>query len=84
MTPEQKLWGAVLCQMLIDALSSPPEDTDEYEEQVLSDWQVTQMDWAFCYSCQAVGLDPNAIRASYLDGRMTRDSIYYVFNRLTQ
>lgn len=83
MTPEQKLWGAALCQMLLDAMSDPPCHTDEYEEQVISDWQITQMDEWFCYACQSVGLEPDSVRASYLGGRMSRDSIYYVFNRLT-
>lgn len=83
LTSEQKLWGAALCQMLIDALSDPPEDTEEYEEQVLSDWQITQQDAAFVVGCHAVGLDPDAVTNSYLSGGMTRDSIYYVFNRLT-
>lgn len=83
LTPEQKLWGAALCYMLLDAMSEPAENTEEYEEHVLSDWQVTQMDWAFRYGCQAVGLEPTAVRDSYLDKRMTRDSIYYVLNRLT-
>mgnify|MGYP000704445145 CR=1 FL=1 len=93
LTAEQRLWGKVLCQMLLDAIEGPEpfraspsggeDKSEEYESRRISRGQVTDMDEAFCFACDAMDWDPEVIRDSYLAGNMTREGVYYVMEKLT-
>ena len=54
MTPQQRMWGAALCQMLLDALDGPmpiPNDAEEeLQSRYMSYYQVDQMDDMFCFA----------------------------------
>ena len=82
------MWGAALCQMLLDALDGPmpiPNDAEEeLQSRYMSYYQVDQMDDMFCFACDAIGLEPDAIRESFRAGHMTRDRLYYVMGRFTR
>lgn len=81
--------------MILDAIEGPmPEqsgtkrtnDDDgsvERESRAISRSQITGMDDAFCFVCDAVGFEPESVRDSYLAGNMTREGIYYVMDKLS-
>lgn len=82
MSPEQRLWLCALCFILIDAIDRQDEYptsshilTGAYESRRISYMQVQTLCPMFVFACDAVGVDPQAVKDALNQGKIKRASM---------
>ena len=72
MTPEQRLWQAVLGQAISDAMMEDPQTLESMmNKKSARSW----FDFAgrnFRWVCEMAGMDPDAVSEAWRDGRVSR------------
>ena len=89
LSAEQRVWADVLYHMIKDAIDGPcvkpgAEHADEVESRRISHDQIVNMDTAFVFCCNALGLDHEIVAKRYIAGHITRDDVEALHRAVTR
>ena len=72
MTPEQRLWQAVLGQAIRDAIMEDPQTLKSTMAKKSARFWFDSADRNFRWVCEMAGMDPDAVSEAWRDGRVSR------------
>lgn len=72
-SPEQRLWQAVVYKAFIDALGDDSKDRDAMRAKREADAWIRDCRRDFRQVCALAGMDPDFLSQAYNDGRVDRD-----------
>ncbi len=72
MTPEQRLWQAVLGQAVADAMMDDPQSQESVGAKKSARFWFDSADRNFRCVCEMAGMDPDAVSEAWRDGRVSR------------
>ena len=72
MTPEQRLWQAVLGQAISDAMMEDPQSSESVDARKSARFWFDFADRNFRLVCEMAGMNPDAVSEAWRDGRVSR------------
>ena len=72
MTPEQRLWQAVLGQAISDAMMEDPQTLKSMMDKKSARFWFDFADRNFRLVCEMAGMNPDAVSEAWRDGRVSR------------
>lgn len=72
MTPEQRLWQAVLGQAVADAMMEDPQSSKSVDAKKSARRWFDLADRNFRMVCELAGMNPDAVSEAWRDGRVSR------------
>ena len=72
MTPEQRLWQAVLWQAISDAMMEDPQTLESMMDKKSARFWFDFADRNFRWVCETAGMDHDAVSEAWRDGRVSR------------
>lgn len=72
MTPEQRLWQAVLGQAVADAMMEDPQSSESVDARKSARFWFGVADRNFRWVCEMAGMNPDAVSEAWRDGRVSR------------
>ena len=72
MSPEERLWQAVLGQAISDAMMEDPQTLESMMDKKSARSWFDFADRNFRWVCEMAGMDPDAVSEAWRDGRVSR------------